>query len=87
MRKGKKFLWCEKCQLAFDKVKQNEFILTTDASSEAIGYILGQKDEQGNEAVISYGGRALRPAEKNYTISELECLAVIEVVKQYHPCL
>ena len=37
--------------------------------------------------MISYGGRALRPAEKNYTISELECLAVIEVVKQYHPYL
>ena len=95
LKKGKKFVWCEKCQLAFDKVKQSltsppilkfpniqkEFILTTDASSEAIGYILGQKDEQGNEAVISYGGRALRPAEKNYTISELECLAVIEGVK------
>lgn len=38
-----------------------DFILTTDASGSAIGYILGQLDDSGSECVIAYGGRALRP--------------------------
>ena len=32
----------------------------------SIGYVLGQTDRKGREQVISYGGRALRAAEKNY---------------------
>ncbi|XP_053387209.1 uncharacterized protein LOC128550999 [Mercenaria mercenaria] len=39
---------------------------------------LGQKDEQGREHVLSYGGRSLRPAEKNWGISDLEGLALVE---------
>jgi len=42
------------------------FILETqtDASLEGISYILGQTDDQGRKYVISYGGRSLRPCEK-----------------------
>ncbi|CAC5395107.1 unnamed protein product [Mytilus coruscus] len=54
------------------------FILTCDASGSAIGYILGQLDENGKERVISYSGRALRNNELNWTITEKECLAVLE---------
>ncbi|CAC5384529.1 unnamed protein product [Mytilus coruscus] len=61
-----------------------DFILYTDASQIAIGYILGQKDHKGREQVIAYGGRSLRGAEKNYCIRDLEYLALIEGVKQYH---
>ncbi|VDI15195.1 Hypothetical predicted protein [Mytilus galloprovincialis] len=56
----------------------------TDASQIAIGYILGQKDHKGKEQVIAYGGRSLRGAEKNYCIRDLEYLALVEGVKQYH---
>ena len=55
------------------------FILTTDASITAISFILGQKDETGKEYAIAFGGRGLRGAEKNYGISELECLAMVGV--------
>ena len=41
-----------------------EFVLSTDASKEALGFVLGQKDENGKEYVIAYGGRAVRPDEK-----------------------
>ena len=48
------------------------------------GYVLGQKDAKGREHVISYGGRALRGAEKNYGIRDLEFLALVDGVKYYH---
>ena len=35
---------------------QKPFFLSVEASGTAIGYILGQKDSEGREAVICYGG-------------------------------
>jgi hypothetical protein len=92
--------WTDECQAAFEKLKialtsppilrfpdmNKDFILTTDASGHALGYILGQLDENGHEYVVSYGGRAIRPDEKNWPITELECLAIkcgIETFKHY----
>ena len=40
------------------------FVLSTDASGSALGYILGQIDETGKEQAIAFGGRALHPDEK-----------------------
>ncbi|CAG2256466.1 unnamed protein product [Mytilus edulis] len=60
------------------------FILTTDASGTAIGYILGQLDSKGQEKVIAYGGRSLAQGERAWGVSELECLAVLEGIKSYH---
>ena len=51
------------------------FILTCDASKSAIGYILSQLGDDNKEHVISYNGRSLRPSEKNYGITKLECLS------------
>ena len=96
--KGAKFVWTEECDTAFQELKNllttppilafpnfsKDFILYTDASQVAIGYVLGQKDTKGREQVISYGGRSLRGCEKNYCIRDLEFLALIEGVKQYH---
>lgn len=95
--KGTKFCWDEPCQKAFDKLKQllteapilafpdfnKTFILYTDASGFSISYILGQKDAKGRETVVAYGGRALRPAERNWSISDRECLALVEGIKHY----
>ena len=33
--------------------------------------------------VVAYGGRSLRPDERKYTVSEQECLAVVEGIKAY----
>ena len=46
--------------------------------------MLGQLDSQNRERVIAYGGRALRPAEQKWDISDRESLALIEVIKAYH---
>ena len=41
------------------------YYLQTDASLDGISYILGQTNDKGRKYVISYGGRGLRPCEKN----------------------
>lgn len=89
--------WTEDCQTAFETLKHalvttpilrfpdmnKPFILSTDASGSALGYVLGQKDDNGLEYVVSYGGRALRPEEKKWSITELECLAVVDSIRNF----
>lgn len=60
------------------------FILTTDVSGPAIGYILGQLDSEGKERVCAYNGRSPTEAERKWCISEKECLAVLKGIKTYH---
>ncbi len=53
------------------------FILYTDASGESIRAVLHQKDDQDKEHIIACASRALNQHEKNYSIIEKECLAII----------
>ena len=53
-------------------------LLCTDASYCSIGAVLGQIDEHGHEYVYEYFGRTLRKYEKNYSVSEIELLSVVE---------
>ena len=99
-KKGAAFLWTEECQTAFETLKQvlteapilaypdftQPFQLATDASNDAIGMVLGQK-RNGKEVVIAYAGRKLNPAERNYSVSEREALAVVDGVRHFQPYL
>ena len=100
-RKKVPFVWDEKCNRAFETLKEKlmeppilayprfdgtEFILQTDASYTGLGYILAQVQD-GKEKVISYGGRSLKNPERNYSTTELEALAVVEGIKKYTPYL
>ena len=64
---------------------QKPFIISTDASDQAIGYVLGQRDQQGREQAIAYGGRKLHRDEQKWHISEKEGLSLVEAVKQFRP--
>ena len=97
LQKDRKFKWEDKHQEAFEILKRalvtapmihypdmnRTFILTTDASDTALGYILGQKGSDGRERVVCYGGRALRSEERKWGITDKECLAVYEGIMAY----
>uniref|UniRef100_A0A7M5XFT0 Reverse transcriptase n=1 Tax=Clytia hemisphaerica TaxID=252671 RepID=A0A7M5XFT0_9CNID len=59
------------------------FYLQTDASNTGIGWTLSQKHD-GMDRAVHYGGRALKPAEKNYPVIEKEGLAIVAAVKNLH---
>src|SRR6187455_2227930 len=59
-----------------------KFILYMNASYQGLGFILSQKDNQGKEHPVRYGGRKLRPNERNYTITDLECLGIVWGVRK-----
>lgn len=58
------------------------FIVTTDASQEAVGAVLSQKIN-GEEKPVAYCSRQLNAAERNYSCTERELLAVIFATKQF----
>lgn len=55
----------------------NDFTLQTDGSNEGLGATLLQTDKEGKTTVICYLSRSLAPAEKKWTTTEIEALAVI----------
>ncbi|KAK9759146.1 Reverse transcriptase (RNA-dependent DNA polymerase) [Popillia japonica] len=59
------------------------FYLATDASTQALGAHLFQKGEDGEIRNISFGSRKLLAAEKNYTITELELLAIVFACEKF----
>ena len=63
---------------------QLQFLLYTDASDSAIGAVLSQVQE-GQECVIAYWSRKLQKAERNYSTTEQEALAVVSSLKKFYP--
>jgi hypothetical protein len=100
LRKGVEFIWDEKQQEAFDKLKQKlvtapileypdyekPFILFTDASGKGLGAVLSQKHDD-KEVVIAYASQGLNKAEQNYPITEQEALAVIWAIEHFYKYL
>ncbi|KAL7297476.1 hypothetical protein TKK_0009845 [Trichogramma kaykai] len=58
------------------------FTLQTDASNYALGAVLTQEFD-GEEHRIAYASRALTKQERNYTVTEKECLAVLWAMEKY----
>ena len=63
------------------------FIVTTDASDFAIGAMLSQLDEAGNERPIAFESRKLHPNECNYHTTEKEMLAIYYAFIKWKPYL
>jgi hypothetical protein len=57
------------------------FTLTTDASGLGLGAVLSQLDASNVERPVQFISRGLSKAEVHYTVTELECLAIVFSVK------
>jgi transposase InsO family protein len=96
-----KYIWDDPCETAFRTLKEKlttaptlahpdyerPFLLYTDASNTGLGAVLAQNDLQGKEHPIVYLSRTLTAPEANYTITELECLAIVWSVRKLHAYL
>ncbi|UYV79080.1 hypothetical protein LAZ67_17001046 [Cordylochernes scorpioides] len=97
LKKDIMWVWDDECQKAFTNLKENLTTHPTlhlykeglpcqvycDASTLGIAGILKQAHPDGNVYPVQYFSRTLRPHEKNYSISELECLAIVESVEKF----
>lgn len=97
VKKGVTWKFAEGEKTAFNKIKSafsNQILLThpdfnikfciqTDASLIGIGAELFQIDQFGERNTIAFASRTLLPAEKNYSITELELLGIIFACQKF----
>ena len=96
LRKDAKLVWNSNCTKAFLQLKEAlstalvlqgpnwelPFHIHIDASSYAIGIVLGQKMESVEHAIY-YISKNLQGAEYNYTVTEKELLDVIYALNKF----
>ena len=95
--KEEEFSWNPERQSPFEELKltlsrapilsppdwAKEFHVTLDASGWCLGAILWQHDNSNRESPMYYASRQMSPAEKKYTTTEREALAVIYACKKF----
>ena len=100
-RKDCSFVWTTECQESFDTLKEKlisapvlvypnfskPFVLETDASIRGLGAVLSQKQSSGKLHPVAFASRALSPPERNYSITELETLAVVWAMQHFRAYL
>ena len=98
LKKDCKFEWTEACQSAFEELRDKlstypvlrppdwdkPFYVFYDASNVVVGTALCQSTgEKGKDQPIAYASKQLTLAERNYTTTERECLAMVFSVKKF----
>ena len=94
------FHWSPECADSFNQLKKlltsapilsfpdfsHKFILDTDASNDGIGAVLSQH-KNGKEYVIAYASRSLSKAERNYSVTRRQLLAVVTFTNHFRQYL
>ena len=100
LEKDAKFEWDEECQQRFEELKayltiapivralnwQLPFKVMCDASDLAVGAVLGQRAE-GKLYVVYYASKTLNEAQRNYTTTEKELLAMVYALDKFRAYL
>ncbi|KAG6464946.1 hypothetical protein O3G_MSEX014832 [Manduca sexta] len=96
LKKSATWTWSSSQQEAFEEIKEllvsapilrqadetKPYTLRTDSSGYCLGAVLMQGEAQ-DERPIEYASRLLLPAERNYSTTEREALAVVWAVTKY----
>ena len=96
LKKDIKFEWTPECQESLDILKEKmviapilvfpdwnkEFRVHFDASSIALGVVLAQSGEGNIDHPIAFASRKLSTAEKNYTTTKREGLAMVHALQK-----
>ena len=97
-RKNQKFEWLDEQQRAFELLKamimfaptlqrpdpNSPFTVQKDASNVGLGAELLQEVE-GLDLGLEFASRLLTPTERNYSVTERECLAVVWAIGKFRP--
>ena len=97
LKKDVKFEWTQECQESLDILKEKmvtapilvfpdwskEFHVHVDASSIALGVVLAQSGEGNIDHPIAFASRKLSTAEKNYTTTKREGLAMVYALQKF----
>ena len=100
MEKDAKFVWDEDFHKSFEELKAHltiapivrapnwklPFKVMCDASYLAIGAVLGWREE-GKPYVVYYASKTLNEAQRNYTTTEKELLAVVYALDKFRAYL
>lgn len=95
--KRDKFSWSVEANEAFEKLKvcmttapvlqhpnfSKPFVIQCDASNTGVGGVLYQLDDNGEEHPIAFMSRKLNAAQRNYSVTEQECLAAVLSLKKF----
>ena len=100
LEKDAKFVWDEDCQKSFEELKaylttapivrapnwKLPFEVMCDASDLTIGAVLRQREE-GKPYVVYYARKKLNEAQRNYTTTEKELLAMVYALDKFRAYL
>src|SRR3954451_5403334 len=93
------YQWGEEQQEAFKKLKlamtmapvlckpnyEKDWVLDVDASNVALGAVLGQEQEDDEVHPVYFWSCQLSKSERNYSVMDRECLAVLAACKKLRP--
>lgn len=100
-RNAPPFNWSEEANSSFEELKsalstapvlacpnfEKPFAVHCDASNYGIAGTLTQDLDDGREHPIAYASRSLNKAERNYSATEREALAVVFAIEHFRPYL
>lgn len=99
LKKSKSFVWTKEAEDSFNELKRmltsapflvnpdfkSPFILQCDASKDGVGAVLAQLNSEGIEVPIAFMSQKLNKAQRNYSVTEQECLAALLAVEKFRP--
>lgn len=97
-KKKQTISWNEAASIAFQKIKEalvsapilsspdftKPFTIQCDASDTGLGGVLTQELD-GDERAVAFASRSLTKTERNYSVTERECLAVVFAIDKFRP--